>query len=35
MMIIPLMAIQLKVTPNGNPTNELYRREKSCSQNAV
>ena len=35
MVIIPLMAIELKATPNGNPTNYFYCRQKSNSLNVV
>ena len=34
MVIVPLLTIELKATPNGNPTNDFYWL-KSCSLNAV
>ena len=35
MMIISLLAIKFKLTPNGNPTNDTYWRQKSSSLNVV
>ena len=35
MVINPLVAIELKATPNGNPTNDFYWRQKSSSRNVV
>ena len=33
MVIIPLLVIELKATPNGNPSNDFYWRQKSSSLN--
>ena len=35
MVIIPLLVIELKATPNGNPNNDFYWRQKSSSLNLV
>ena len=35
MVIIPLLVIELKATPNGNPSNDFYSRQKSSSLNVV
>ena len=35
MVITPLMAIELKATPNGNPTNNFYVRQESNFFNVV
>ena len=35
MVIIPLIVIELKATPNGNPSNDFYWRKKSSSLNVV
>ena len=35
MVIIPLLAIKLKATPNGNQTNDFDWRRKSSSLNIV
>ena len=35
MVIIPLLVIELKATPNGNPSNDFYWRQKSSSLNIV
>ena len=35
MVIIPLLVIELKVTPNGNPSNNFYWMQKSSSLNVV
>ena len=35
MVIIPLLVIELKAIPNGNPRNDFYWRQKSSSLNVV
>ena len=35
MVIIPLLVIELKATPNGNPNDDFYWRQKSSSLNLV
>ena len=35
MVMIPLLVIKLKATPNGNPSNDFYWRQKSSSLNVV
>ena len=35
MVIIPLLVIMLKATPNGNPSDDFYWRQKSNSLNLV
>ena len=35
MVIIPLLVIELKATPNGNPSDDFYWRQKSSSLNVV
>ena len=35
MVSIPLLAIELKATPNGNPINDFYSKRKSSSFNVV
>ena len=35
MVIIPLLVMELKATPNGNPSNDFYWRQKSSSLNVV
>ena len=35
MVIIPLLVIELKATPNGNPSDDFYWRQKSNSLNLV
>ena len=35
LVIIPLLVIELKTTPNGNPSDDCYWRQKSSSLNVV
>ena len=35
LVIIPLLVIELKATPNGNPSDDCYWRQKSNSLNVV
>ena len=35
MVINPLLVIELKATPNGNPSNDFYWRQKSNSLNVL
>ena len=35
LVIIPLLVIELKATPNGNPSDDFYWRQKSSSLNVV
>ena len=35
LVIIPLLVIELKATPNGNPSDDCYWRQKSSSLNVV
>ena len=35
MVIIPLLVIELKATPNGNPRDDFFWRQKSSSLNVV
>ena len=35
MVIIPLLVIELKATPNGNPNDDFYWKQKSSSLNLV
>ena len=35
MVIIPLLVIELKATPNGNPSDDFHWRQKSSSLNVV
>ena len=35
LVIIPLLVIELRTTPNGNPSDDFYWRQKSSSLNVV